>query len=137
MKVSLKVVWWPVLLWACAEPPRMQLRTPDLSPQVVAQECGGLRVQLTVERRRQSAAVADVLITDAAGQILPDLSRVVLAFTRTTQANATTTLVAQHREAGHYTTISQFLLMADSWTVEVIMRRANGVTVNCMFSVAL
>jgi len=50
----------------------------DLSPQVVAQECGGLRVQLTVERRRQSAAVADVLITDAAGQILPDLSRVVL-----------------------------------------------------------
>jgi len=78
MKVSLKVVWWPVLLWACAEPPRMQLRTPDLSPQVVAQECGGLRVQLTVERRRQSAAFADVLITDAAGQILPDLSRVVL-----------------------------------------------------------
>jgi len=27
--------------------------------------------------------------------------------------------------------------MSDSWTVEVIMRRANGVTVNCMFSVAL
>jgi hypothetical protein len=137
MKVPLKVVWWPVLLWACVEPPSMQLRTPDLSPQVLAQECGGLRVQLTVERRRQSAAVADVLITDAAGQMLSDLSRVVLAFTRTTQANATTTLVAQHREAGHYTTLSEFLLMPDPWTVEVIMRRANGVTVNCMFSVAL
>ena len=115
----------------------MQLRTADLPPQVVAQECGGSWVQLTVERRRQSAAVADVFITSAAGQMLSALGRVVLAFTSATQANATTTLVAQHREARHYTTISQFLLMPDPWSVEVIMRRANGVTVNCMISVAL
>jgi hypothetical protein len=96
-----------VVLWACAEPPRSQLRTLEPpSPQVLTQECGGVRVQLTLDRTRQSASVADVFVTDAAGHVLSDLSRVVLAFTRKTQAHITTTLVAQLRAAGYYEPLS-------------------------------
>ena len=58
--------------------------------------------------------------------MLSDISRVVLAFTRKSQANTTTTLVARLREGGHYATISDFPLTSDPWTVEVTVRRANG-----------
>ena len=136
MKGSLKVAWWLALLWACADPSRLQLRTPVLPPppQVVAQECQGLQVQLTVERRPQGAKVVDVFITNAADHTLANMSRVVLAFTRHTQANTTTTLVARRTEAGHYTIMSEFLLLPDPWTVEVIMRRADGVPAHCLFT---
>ena len=132
--------WSPVvvavLLWACAGPSRLQLRTPVLPPppQVVAQECEGLRVQLTVERRLQGAQIVDVFITNAADYTLANMSRVVLAFTRHTQAHTTTTLVARRTEAGHYTMMSEFLLLPDSWTVEVSMRRADGVPAHCLFT---
>jgi hypothetical protein len=62
------------LFWACVEPSRSQLRTLEPPPQVLTQECGGLRVQLTLDRRRQSASVADLFVTDAAGHILSDIS---------------------------------------------------------------
>ena len=124
-----------VVLWACAEPPRSQLRTPEPpSPQVLTQECGEVRVQLTLDRKRQSASVVDVSVTDADGHMLSDLSRVVLAFTRKTQANITTTLVARLREAEHYTPMSEFPLTPGSWTIEVIVRRASGSAVSCPFS---
>ena len=72
--------------------------------------------------------------SSAADYTLANMSRVVLAFTRNTQANTTTTLVARRTEAGHYTMMSEFLLPSDSWTVEVIMRRADGVPAHCMFT---
>ena len=115
-----------VLLGAHTKLPRLQLRAPDPHPQVLTQECGGLRVQLTLDRRRQSAPVADVFVTDAAGQMPSDISRIVLALTQKTQANTTTTLVAGLREAGHYAPMSKFLLTPGPWTVEVTVRRANG-----------
>ena len=93
-----------------------------------------MRVQLTLDRRRQSALVADVFVTDAANQMLSDISRVVLAFTRKTQANTATTLVAGLREAGHYAPMSEFPLTPDPWTVDVTVRRAKGVAVSCLFS---
>lgn len=123
-----------MLLLACAESPRLQLRAPDPPPQVLTQECGGLRVRLTLDRRRQSALITDVFVTDAADQMLSDISRVVLAFIRKTQANTTTTLVASLREAGHYVPTSEFPLTPDPWTVGVIVRRANGIAVSCLFS---
>jgi hypothetical protein len=123
-----------VLFWACAEPSRLQPRALDPLPQVLTQECGGLRVQLTLDRRRQSASVADVFVTDAAGHMLADIGRVVLAFTRQSQASTTTTLVARLREAGHYAPMSEFPLTPGPWTVEVIVRRANGTAVSCPFS---
>jgi len=129
-----KVALWSVLLWACVGPPRPQIRAPEPLPQVPTQECGGLRAQLTLDRRRQSAVVADVLITEAAGHMLSDISRVVLAFTRKTQASTTTTLVAQLREAGHYAPMSEFFLTPGSWIIEVIVRRADGAAVSCLFS---
>jgi hypothetical protein len=100
----------------------------------LTQECGGLRVQLTLGRRRQSASIADVFITDVAGQMPSDISRVVLAFTRKTQENTTTTLVAGLREAGHYAPTSEFPLTPDPWAVGVMVRRANGTVVSCLFS---
>jgi hypothetical protein len=122
-----------VVLWACAEPPRSQLRTPEPRPQMLTQECGGVRVQLMLDRKRQSASVTDVFVTDAAGQMLSDTSRVVLTFTRKTQANIITTLVARLREAGHYAPMSEFPLTPGLWTIEVIVRRANGMAVSCTF----
>jgi hypothetical protein len=101
---------------------------------VLTQESGELRVQLTLERRRQSTLVADVFVTNTAGQMLSDISRVILAFTRRTQANTTTTLVAELRERGHYTPMSEFPLTTGPWIVEVIVRRDNGIAVNCVFS---
>ena len=123
-----------VLLWACAEPGRVQTRAPDPPPQVLTRECGGLRMQLTLVQGRRIALVADVFVTDAAGQIPSDISRVVLAFTRKSQENTTTTLVALLREGGHYATVSDFPLTPDPWTVEVTARRANGMAVSCLFS---
>jgi hypothetical protein len=79
----------------------------------------------------------DVFITNATDDTLANMSRVVLAFTRNTQANTTTTLVARRTEAGHYTMMSEFLLLPDSWTVEVSMRRAKDITVNCVFTFAV
>lgn len=127
-------VWWSVLLWSCTEPVRVPLRVPDPPPQILTQECGGLRIQLTLNRRRQNAWVADIFVTDAANQMPSDISRVVLAFTRRTQANATTTLVAQLREAGHYVPMSDFLLTPGPWTIEVIVRRTSGTAVSCLYS---
>ena len=126
-----------LLLWACAEPPRLPLRAPNLPPQILTQECDGLRVQLTLDRGHQSALVADVFVSDVAGQILSDLSRVVLAFTRKTQVDTTTTLVAQLREAGHYVPVSAFPLTSDPWTVEVILRRTNSSAASCFFALDL
>jgi len=130
--------WSPVvlsvLLWACVEPARVQTRAPDPPPQVLTQECGGLRVQLTLNRRRQSALVADVFVTDAANQMPSDIGRVVLAFTRKTQVNTTTTLVAHPKEAGHYELMSDFPLTPDPWIVEVSVRRTNDIAVSCLFS---
>jgi len=76
----------------------------------------------------------DVFITNAADHTLANMSRVVLAFTRHTQANTTTTLVARRTEDGHYTMMSEFLLLPDPWTVEVIMRQADGVPAHCLFT---
>lgn len=66
--------------------------------------------------------------------MLSDISRVVLAFTRKTQANTTTTLVAWLRESGHYVPMSEFPLTPDPWTVEVTVRRTNDIAVSCLFS---
>src|SRR5262245_15924720 len=117
IKEWMGVVLWPALLWACTEPTRAPLRAPDPPQQVLIQTCGELRVQLTLDRRRQSALVTDVFITDATGQMLSDISRVVLAFTQRTQANTTTTLVAGLRETGHYAPISEFPLTTGPWIV--------------------
>jgi hypothetical protein len=125
----------PVLLcWACSASPRVHLRAPTPPAQVLTQECSGLKVQVTLDRGHQSAFVADVFISDAAGQMPSGISRVVLAFTRRTQANTTTTLVAQLREAGHYAPISEFPLTPDPWAVDVIIRRGDGPAARCLFS---
>ena len=130
----MRMILWPALLWACTEPARAPLRAPEPPRQILTQECGGLRVQLTLDRRRQSALVADVVITDAAGQIPSDISRVVLAFTRKIRVDTTTTLVAQPREAGQYVPMSEFPLTPDPWTVEVIVRQTKSSAVSCLFS---
>jgi hypothetical protein len=134
MKEWLKVAWWPMLLWACAEPTYSQLRASDPPPQVLTQECSGLRVQLTLDRIYQSASVADVFVTDAASHMLSDISRVVLAFTRKTQPNVTTTVVARLTEAKHYTPATEFPLTPGSWTIKIIVYWASGSAVSCPFS---
>lgn len=133
IKERMGMVLWSVLLWTCTDSARAPLRAPE-PPQVLTQECGGLRVQVTLGRRYQSAFVADVFITDAAGQMPSGISRIVLAFTRRTQVDTTTTLVARLRESGHYTPISEFPLTPGSWIVEVIVRRDDGMAVRCLFS---
>jgi hypothetical protein len=134
VKEWIVVVLWSVLLWGCTEPARIPMRAPVPPPQILTQECGGLRVQVTLERRRQGVLVADVFITETDSQIPSDISRVVLAFTRKAQANTTTTIVAELRETGHYAPLSEFSLTPDPWTVEVTVRRVNSPAVSCLFS---
>jgi hypothetical protein len=153
-----KVALWSVLLWACADPTRSPLRAPESPPQVLTheggaadslvqaeqrselplqvltQECGGVRVQLALDRTRHSASVADVFVTDAAGHMLSDISRVVLAFTRKTQMSITTTLVARLKEDGHCALTSEFPLTPGPWIIEVFVRRVSGSAVSCPFS---
>ena len=127
-----------VLLGACAEPSHVPMRVLAPSPpEVLTQECGGLRVQLMLERKRQSASITDVFITGAAEPMPSEINRVVLAFTRQTQAHTTTTLIARLTEAGHYAPINEFLLTPDPWLIEVIVRRVNGNAVNCQFAFTL
>lgn len=119
-------------VWACTASPRPQVRPPD-PPQVFSEECGGLRVQFTLERKPRSTPVYDVYVTDLAGQPLVDGVRVVLAFTSVGKEDSTTTLVAQPQEAGHYAPAGGFTLTPGSWKVETIVRRANTAEAVCAF----
>jgi hypothetical protein len=134
----MKMGVWSMLLWACVEPARSPLGAPaPLPPQVFTQECNGLRVQVTLDHRYQNAALADVVLTDAAGSLPADIGRVVLAFTPQHQRGATTTLVARLSEAGHYAPASALPLTPGPWTLEVIVYRTTGRAVTCVFSLNL
>jgi hypothetical protein len=133
----MKMGLWSMLLWACVEPARSQLRAPMPLPQVFTQACNGLQVQLTLQRTRASALVSEVAITDSANHQLTDLVRVVLAFTSADADRSTTTVVAQPTTVGPYVPTGKFTLTPGPWTVEVILRRTTGQTVTCAFSLTL
>ena len=131
-----KVILWSVLFWACAGPSRPPLPPPEPLPQELTQECGGLRVQITLQWARPSASVSDVYLTDLSGQLLADIARVVLAFTAG-GTDSTTTMVAQPTAAGHYVPVARFLVTPGLWRVGVIVRRASGLAVTCVFALNL
>ncbi len=137
MMGRLQMVLLPALLWACAEPARSQLRTPEPpqeAHQILTEECGGLRVQLTLERKPRNAPVYTVSVTDLSGQPLTSDARVILAFTSVGEAIGTTTAVARPIGGGHYAFTGGFALTPGPWQVEAIVRRANAAEVTCVFS---
>jgi hypothetical protein len=121
------------LLWACAVPSRAPLRAPDPPPQIFTAECGGLRVQFTVEQQPRSAPRYEVSITDLSGQPLAEVVRVILAFTSAGKDISTTTVVAQPKGAGRYGPPSGFTVTAGAWKVEAIVRRAETPAATCAF----
>jgi len=120
----LAVVLLSGLLGACAESSRPLLRAPDPPPQVLTEECGGLRVQFTLVRKLRSTPAYEVSVTDLSGQPLAEDARVVLAFTSMGKDVSTTTVVVQPAGAGHYGSAGGFNLTSGPWTVEAIVRRA-------------
>ena len=136
MRGWLEVALLSGLLWACAQPSRSLLRAPE-PPQVFTEECGGLRVQFTLERKPRGAPAYDVYVTALSGQLLTDTTRVLLAFTSAGKDISTTTLVAQPKEAGHYGPAGGFALTPGPWKVEVLVRRTGGPEATCAFDLNL
>ena len=135
MMRRLAVVLLAGLLGTCAESPRPLLRAPDPPPQMFTEECGGLRVQFTLQRKLRNAPVYEVYVTDLSGQPLAEGARVVLAFTSTGNNVSTTTVVAQSTGAGHYGSAGGFTLTSGPWKVEAIVRRATEAEAVCVFDV--
>jgi hypothetical protein len=131
----LAVVLLSGLLGACAESPRPLLRAPDPPPQVLTEECGGLRVQFTLVRKLRSAPAYEVSVTDLSGQPLAEDARVVLAFTSMGKDVSTTTVVVPPTGAGRYGSAGGFTLTSGPWTVEAIVRRATEAEARCVFDV--
>jgi hypothetical protein len=127
-----KVILWSMVFWACAGPSRSPLHAPPPLPQVWTQACGGLRVQIALQRAHPSSSVSAVYLTDLSGQPLADDTRMVLAFTAK-GTDSTTTMVARSTGGGQYVLRSGFTLTSGPWRIEVIVRRANAAEVACVF----
>jgi hypothetical protein len=122
-----------LLFNACAEQTRPIISQPAPAPQVFVQECTGVRVQFSLERKPRSESVYDVYVTDLSGQPLADITRVVLAFTSLGTERSTTTRVAQPTVTGHYVSTSGLPLAPGAWQVDTIVRQASGSEAVCTF----
>jgi hypothetical protein len=125
------------LLTACG--PLATPFRPAKPPRLVAtQDCGDIRVRLMTQPGTYDRPLYEVYLTDMAGQLLPDVSRVVLTFISTSKDRVgTTTVVTRMAEAGHYMSESSFLLTPGTWRIEAIIRRAYKAEVVCPFSFTL
>lgn len=124
------------VLTACS-PTRPPLGITEPSPQILMQDCGGARVQLTIERKRDRTSTYTVSATDSSGTPLTDVTRVVVTFTSTDQNISMTTTATYPTADGRYVPQGNFILTPGSWTVEAIVRRAQAAEVVCTFSLQL
>jgi hypothetical protein len=125
------------MLCACTQPLRPPLRAPDPPAIVQTAECGGLRVQLALERKQRAMSSYEIAVTDASGHFPADITRVTLALTSLGKSVSTTTVIAQPTSPGHYVPAGGFFSQSGAWLVEVIIRRTNTPEVSCSFSLSL
>lgn len=141
--------WLPVtvlciLLWSCTSTttgPGGQrsfgVFGKSYTPVALAQECKGLQVKFNFERTSQTAATYTLHITDEFGQPLPNVTRIILAFTPLDQEdNNTVTLVAHPnlQEAATYAPKSSYVPQPGLWKVETVVRRDGISDTLCTFT---
>ncbi len=107
------------------------------APVLLSQECQGLQVKFSFARKSQTSAAYSLHITDEFGQPLPNITRIILAFTPLSQDdNNTVTLVAhpQLEAAGTYTPKSTYAPNPGLWKVETVVRRDHTNDTICTFT---
>lgn len=100
---------------------------------VSAQQCGGLNIDFSFQRQRDGVPVYQVYITDLAGHLVPDITRVVMTLSQTEKPGSTITLVVQAAGDGRYTAQAGSALASGFWRVEMIVRRAKSPEATCRF----
>jgi hypothetical protein len=126
-----------LLFGACTEQTRPIIDQPAPAPQVFVQECAGIRVLFSLQRKPRSESVYEVYATDLSGQPLAAITRVVLAFTSLGTEHSTTTRVAQPTGTGHYVSTSELPLAPGAWQIDTIVRQASGSEAVCTFYINL
>jgi hypothetical protein len=107
------------------------------TPVALSQECKGLQVKFTFERKSQVAAQYTLFITDEFGQPLFNITRIILAFTPLDQDdNNTVTLVAHPNpsDARSYAPKSTYAPNPGLWKVETVVRRDGTTDTLCTFT---
>ena len=128
------------LLWSCTSTTGQ--RSYDIfgksyAPVLLSQECKGLQVKFTFERKSQTAATYSLHITDEFGQPLLNITRILLAFTPLDQDdNNTVTLVAHPnlQDTGTYAPKSTYAPNPGLWKVETVVRRERADDTLCTFT---
>ena len=142
MKHWIAIAIFPVLVWGCTpttgqSPLRVFGRSSP--PILLSQECQGLQVKFTFERKSQTNASYSLRITDEFGQPLANITRIILAFTPLSQDdNNTVTLVAHPQpDAGTYAPKSTYAPNPGLWKVETVVRRNGKSDTPCTFTANL
>ena len=131
MKIRLSILWLLGVVAGCGLNWGPLGDPPPTS--VSAQQCGGLNVDFSFQRQRNDVPVYQAYITDLAGQLVPDITRVVLTLSQTEKPGSTITLVVQSAGDGRYTAQAGGALAPGFWRVEMIVRRAKSPEVTCRF----
>jgi hypothetical protein len=143
MKHRFTIIAFWSLLWGCTPTTTgpgqgsFDIFGKSYSPVILSQQCKGLQVKFSFERKSQTAASYSLHITDEFGQPLPNVTRIILAFTPLDQDdNNTVTLVAHpnFQEAGTYAPKSTFAPNPGLWKVETVVRRDRADDTLCTFT---
>lgn len=143
MRHSLIITALCTLLWSCTSTTTgtggqgsFDIFGKSYAPVALTQECKGLQVKFTFERKSQTAAIYSLHITDEFGQPLPNITRIILAFTPLDQDdNNTVTLVAHPnlQDATTYAPKSTYAPNPGLWKVETVVRRDRADDTLCTF----
>ena len=143
MKHRFTIIAFWSLLWGCTPTTTgpgqgsFDIFGKSYSPVILSQQCKGLQVKFSFERKSQTAASYSLHITDEFGQPLPNVTRIILAFTPLDQDdNNTVTLVAHpnFQEAGTYAPKSTYAPNPGLWKVETVVRRDRADDTLCTFT---
>ena len=143
MKYRFTIIAFCALLWGCTPTTTgpgqgsLDLFGKSYSPVILSQECKGLHVKFSFERKSQTAASYSLHVTDDSGQPLPNITRIILAFTPLDQDdNNTVTLVAHpnFQEAGTYAPKSTYAPNPGLWKIETVVRRDRADDTLCTFT---
>jgi hypothetical protein len=130
-------------LWGCSTTPSApgqqstSIFGPSYTPVALAQECKGLQVKFTFERKSQTAAQYSLLITDEFGQPLFNITRIILAFTPLDPNDDNTVTLVAHPNPGDarlYAPKSTYAPNPGLWKVEAVVRRGGTSDTLCTFT---
>ncbi len=140
MRHRLTIIALCALLWSCT--PTAGQRPSNIfgksyTPVILSEECKGLQVKFTFERKSQTTATYSLHITDEFGQPLSNITRIILAFTPLDQQDDNTVTLIAHpnpQDAGSYAPKSTYAPNPGLWKVETVVRRDRANDTLCTFT---